>query len=713
MTLGTARVACLAFALAISPAVRAQTASCSPAVKFPGIGFDVWSAGFIRVAPGSQVVLGPDEAGLGVFGAASCEHHTAYTSLWSPGGQATRTATVTAPGPGVTQVYTLTTTSGAQVKTGTVSITGVPVGSPICTLSAPKTTITVGESVTVTSSCSPPATSLFWSRYTPDTTGTASFSFQAPGGYSTLLFASNFSGSGPVPAVGFTVIPASGAIGFATRTASTSAGGLRPVGLLVRRTGADASAPAATVSYSCAAATNPSGSAFTPVITPAAAGTLSFPTPTSTATISARLPEFAPGTTSATVTCTLSNPQPASIALDAPTHIITVTAPVFPMTVTTSVTPTTSSASATLQFRPQDVGTNGSVYVFAMAPASIVHAAADMQKDARVAWTAKGSEKDSVACVLAQLNAAGQLQAVSVSSIQAYVTGVLSGQGQAVTVLNGVPTVNIAGATFYVGYGPSASTMINSGVNRSVAAIPGSASCAPQPPQTGWWWNTAEGGRGYSIETSGNVIFFASYLYDPGGRATWTIAAGNTSLDGSLFAGRLEGYAGGQSLSGGYQAHGPVSYLGDVTLAFSDTSHGTLVWPGRTIAIERFDIIPNGLGTTPLANQPENGWWWNPSEDGRGFFLEWQGNTLFMAGYMYDANGDPLWYYTSAPATSLQSYSSKWLQLGNGPTLSGPYRQPETISSNVAPVTIQFQGPDVGIMTLPGNRTTRIERYRF
>jgi hypothetical protein len=160
-----------------------------------------------------------------------------------------------------------------------------------------------------------------------------------------------------------------------------------------------------------------------------------------------------------------------------------VTAPVFPVTVTTSVTPSTTSASATLQFRPQDVGTSGSVYVFAVAPATIVQGAAT-QKDVRIAWTAKDAEKDSVACVLAQLNAAGQLQAVSVSSIQAYVTSVLSGQGQAVTVLNGVPTVNIAGATFYVGYGPSATTMINSGVNRSVVAVPGSASCAPQPPQT-------------------------------------------------------------------------------------------------------------------------------------------------------------------------------------------------------------------------------------
>ena len=62
-------------------------------------------------------------------------------------------------------------------------------------------------------------------------------------------------------------------------------------------------------------------------------------------------------------------------------------------------------------------------------------------------------------CVLAQLSASGQLVGVSASTLQAYVTGVLSSQGTAVTILNGVPTVNIGGATFFVGYGTTAQSM--------------------------------------------------------------------------------------------------------------------------------------------------------------------------------------------------------------------------------------------------------------
>jgi len=55
-----------------------------------------------------------------------------------------------------------------------------------------------------------------------------------------------------------------------------------------------------------------------------------------------------------------------------------------------------------------------------------------------------------------------------------------------------------------------------------------------------------------------------------------------------------------------------------VTLLFSDAIHGTLIWPGGTVPIQRFNILPNGLNLTEQANQPENGWWWNPNESGRG-----------------------------------------------------------------------------------------------
>jgi hypothetical protein len=386
---------------------------------------------------------------------------------------------------------------------------------------------------------------------------------------------------------------------------------------------------------------------------------------------------------------------------------------VFEMRVTGSVTATVANIQADIQYRPQDVGTNASVYVFALAPATLVRGAS--APNDVPGMMAKGAKADPpVACVLAQLNASGQLQQVSASGMQAYVTGVLSSQGQAVTVLNGVATAQIAGATFFVGYGATSGAMLDNGVNRNVVTAPAAQTCQPQPPQTGWWWNTTQGGRGFSMEVRGNTIFFASYLYDNAGRPVWLAASGPTSLDGSLFSGRLIGFSGGQTLDGAWRARGPAVDNGAVTLSFNDASHGTLVWPGGSVAIERFDIAAvGGHSLAPLANQPESGWWWNPQEDGRGFFLEWQGANAFVAGYMYDAAGIPIWYASLAATPNPRLFEGNWTQYAHGQTLTGPYQAPGVAISNVSPVTITFTGADSAVMTLPGGRATAITRFRF
>jgi hypothetical protein len=95
--------------------------------------------------------------------------------------------------------------------------------------------------------------------------------------------------------------------------------------------------------------------------------------------------------------------------------------------------------------------------------------------------------------------------------------------------------------------------------------------------------------------------------------------------------------------------------------------------------------------------------------------MEWQGGELFMAGYMYDDNGNPVWYLSSntTPSTNLQSYQNSWGQYGNGQTLTGAYKPAQQVNANVGPVTITFSGSENAIMTLPGGRTTAIRRFRF
>src|SRR5206468_1469563 len=99
--------------------------------------------------------------------------------------------------------------------------------------------------------------------------------------------------------------------------------------------------------------------------------------------------------------------------------------------------------------------------------------------------------------------------------------------------------IGTTGSVFAFAVAPSTNgtTMINNGTNRSAVTVPGAVTCQPQAPQTGWWWNPAQPGRGFSIEVQGTHIFFAAFHYDVSGRSTWNVASGPTSLDGSLFNG--------------------------------------------------------------------------------------------------------------------------------------------------------------------------------
>jgi hypothetical protein len=389
--------------------------------------------------------------------------------------------------------------------------------------------------------------------------------------------------------------------------------------------------------------------------------------------------------------------------------------PVFPMTVTSHIDNVSATAAAQIQFRPQDVGQQSSVYVFAMAPMSEVKDAV-IDKAAPLQWFFRKSPTDlPVQCVLAQLSASGQLTGVSASTLQAYVTGVLSSQGAAVTIMNGVPTVNIGGATFFVGYGSTGQSMLNGGINRAAVTVPGAQVCQPTAPQTGWWWNPAQDGIGFSVEKHGPNIFFASFLYDTTGRSTWYVSTGLTSLEGSLYVGDLLAASGGQTLGGPYNGFPTLTKVGTITITFNSATNGTIVWPGGTVPIQRLPFVPNGLSLTPMANGIENGWWWNESESGRGFFLEFQGSNLDVAGYMYDDSGNPVWYLTVAQmtGTNQMSFASNWWSYANGQTLTGAWKPNTQTSNHVAPVTITFTGTDTAVMTLPNGRTTNLKRQRF
>jgi hypothetical protein len=109
-------------------------------------------------------------------------------------------------------------------------------------------------------------------------------------------------------------------------------------------------------------------------------------------------------------------------------------------------------------------------------------------------------------------------------------------------------------------------------------------------PESGMWWNPAEGGRGFAFEIQDNYLFFTGYLYNPDGTQLWYTTQG-TMRGNAAYDGVLTGYRGGQCI--GCTPRRPTTLLGvggNISITFSTETTGRLTWSGGTIPIERFDF---------------------------------------------------------------------------------------------------------------------------
>jgi hypothetical protein len=236
---------------------------------------------------------------------------------------------------------------------------------------------------------------------------------------------------------------------------------------------------------------------------------------------------------------------------------------------------------------------------------------------------------------------------------------------------------------------------------------------AEATPASGYWWNPAEPGRGFVIEIQNNQMFMAGFLYSLSGEATWVASAG-TMTTSAQYAGSLVTYSGGQTLIGSFKvaAQNPIP-LGTISINFSSDTAATLTWPGGAIPIQRYDFGPGGSAGTQPETNPQSGWWWNPAEGGRGFAIEVQGGYMYLAGYMYDPSGNPIWYLASGNMNSPNLFQGQWSQFANGETLKGSYKQASVINPNVGFVTLQFIDTATTVLTLPNQVQIPLNRYNF
>jgi hypothetical protein len=223
----------------------------------------------------------------------------------------------------------------------------------------------------------------------------------------------------------------------------------------------------------------------------------------------------------------------------------------------------------------------------------------------------------------------------------------------------------------------------------AIAGVP----AASAAPQSGWWWNPNESGRGFFIEIVDGFAYIGAYVYAPDGRADWVVSQGAMTTPMS-YSGRLLTFRGGQSLDSDYRPPGPAIDAGAISVQFTGDRTATLSWPGGTMPIERL-AFDNGPGQ-PI---PRTGWWWNEKESGVGYSIEVQGSTLFVVGFMYDDAGNAVWYYSAGPMASPTSFTAPMYRFANGQAMGAPYRAPGPPVS-VGTMTLEFFAPDEAELTL-------------
>ena len=108
---------------------------------------------------------------------------------------------------------------------------------------------------------------------------------------------------------------------------------------------------------------------------------------------------------------------------------------------------------------------------------------------------------------------------------------------------------------------------------------------------------------------------------------------------------------------------------------------------------------------------PEVGWWWNPDESGRGYFIESQGGIFFMAAYFYADDGRARWLIAGSANADPYNFSGRLSEVSGGQTLYGPYVPPTTLVDSGA-VTVSFSDDTHGTIVWPGG-TIQIVRDIF
>jgi YVTN family beta-propeller protein len=236
-------------------------------------------------------------------------------------------------------------------------------------------------------------------------------------------------------------------------------------------------------------------------------------------------------------------------------------------------------------------------------------------------------------------------------------------------------------------------------LGRFIAPSPDTGDAKNPAWLSGLWWNPDESGWGASVTQRGGTLFIALFTYDRAGAPKWYVAS-SCQLGGRFCSGRLYQTSGPRFFGAPFNpSAAAVKDVGFAGLNFTDNDNAALSYftgnESRTVAVTRQRIA---AGEAPGVNYTDL--WWNPAESGWGLSVTQQGRVMFLAWFVYDAAGNPVWYVASNCAVNAAANGCTGkLYRTTGPAAAETFDPARVRVIEAGSVTLSFSDGNNGMLS--------------